>query len=77
MRQKPCSASCEVFCFASDVESRRTRGSPGESGRSRLDHHEQTQSPQRPQPDHDQTDVPSVKGETRAPFLKNTRRFNN
>ena len=48
--------------FGSDVESGGTRGSFGESGQRRCDHHKQTQSPERTQPDHDPTDLPSAQG---------------
>lgn len=57
-----------VLCpyFGSDVESGGTRGSSGESGQCRCDHHKQTQSAECPQPDHDPTDLPTAKGMWKA-----------
>lgn len=57
------------LCFGSDVESGGTRGSSGESGQRRCDHHKPTQSPERPQPDHDPTDLPSAQGMWEAWFM--------
>lgn len=59
---KICTDFAYCLHFTPDVHSCGTRGSPGEGGPSRCDHHEQTQSAECPQPDHDPTDLPSAQG---------------